>query len=338
VKLRVFVVGLAWTFCLCGQKKGFDFAEACFRNPSLPYCPNRDFVIKPPKGGAPSSGAYSGASPSTAGQAITIDAAGIDWRFADPSADALAALNCSKLPGSSFAHSVIDQLASNQGLSPAEAQNIFRALSGVSQVALSVRADTVLILVTGRAADAILPALQSGWKSIPVGEHALLIGQAAAVDQASRRLSMDSALGELPQTAQQRPAGSEFWVVGSAKLAGQEAVSAGVTRFELTASIWDRLTSDAAFEFAGAPDPSAIRPWLSTLGDAQVEGNAVLARMSMDADETRRNLTQIAMSPLGRSLGAFIQSARYLPVRDTAATVHTKPVIYGLDDGPREVK
>jgi hypothetical protein len=233
---------------------------------------------------------------------------------------------------------VIDQLASNQGLSPAQAQNIFRALSGVSQVALSVRADTILIMVTGRTADAILPALEAGWKSMPVVENALLIGQAAAVDQASRRLSIDSALAELPRAAQQRPAGSEFWVVGSAKLAGQEALSVGVTRFELTASIWDRLTSDAAFEFAGAPDPGAIRAWLSTLGDAQIEGNAVLARMSMDADEARRNLTQIARSPLGRSLGAFIQSARYLPVRDTATTVHTEPVIYGLDDGPREVK
>ena len=268
----------------------------------------------------------------------TIDAAAIDWRFADPSADALAALNCSKLPASSFAHGVIDRLASSRGLSPAEAQNVFRALSGVSQVALSVRADTILIMVAGRPADAILPALEAGWKSRPLGENALLIGPAVAVDQASQRLSIDGALGDLPRTAQQRPAGSEFWVAGSAKLAGQEAVSAGVKRFELTASIADRLTTDAVFEFAGAPDPSAIRAWLSTLGDAKIAGNAVLARMSMDADEARRNLTQIARSPLGQGFGAFIQPARYLPVRDTATTVHTKPVIYGLDDGPREVK
>jgi hypothetical protein len=108
----------------------------------------------------------------------TIDAAGIDWRFADPSADALAALDCSKLPASSFAHSVIDQLASARGLSSTDAQNIFRALSGVKQVALSVRADTILILVTGRPADAILPSLQAGWKSAPFGENTLLIGQA----------------------------------------------------------------------------------------------------------------------------------------------------------------
>jgi len=268
----------------------------------------------------------------------TIDAAGIDWRFADPSADTLAVLNCSKLPESSLAHSVINQLASNQGLSPTEAQNIFRALSGVNQVALSIRADTIVIMLTGRPADAILPAPEAGWKSMPLGGNVLLIGHAAAVDQASQRLLIDSALGGLPQAAHQRPAGSEFWIAGSAKLAGPEAVSAGVKRYGLTASMEDRLTSDTIFEFDGAPDPSAIRAWLSTLGDAKIEGNAVRATTSMDADETRRNPTQIAGSPFGRGLGALIQSARYLPVRDTATTVHTKPVIYGLDDGPREVK
>jgi hypothetical protein len=296
----------------------------------------RDFVNKPPKGGAANGkGSYS-----TSGQTMapTIDAAGIDWRFADPSADALAALDCSKLPASSFAHGVIDQLASNQGLTPAEAQKIFRALSGVNQVALSIHADSILIMITGRPSDAILPALEAGWKSVPLGENALLIGNAAAVDQASQRLSTYNALGELTQEAQQRAAGSEFWAAGSAKLAGPQAVSAGVKRFELTASMLDRLTSDTVFEFEAAPDPGAIRGWLSTLGDAKIEGNAVGARMSTDADETRRKLAQIAGSPLGLGLGALIQSARYLPVRDTATTVHTKPVIFGLDSGPREVK
>lgn len=335
MKLYAFFLGLVWTLCLNGQKKGFDFQEACFKNPSLPYCPNRDFAVKPTKGGTTSSGSYGGA-PST--RTPTIDAAGIDWRFADPSADVLAVLNGGKLPDSNFAQSIIDQTAANQGLSPAEAQTVFRALSGVNQVALSVRADAVLIMVTGRPADAVLPALEAGWKSLPLGENALLIGHAAAVDQASQRLSTESGLGELPLTAQRRPADSDFWLAGSARLAGPEAVSAGVKQFELTASMRDRFTSDTVFEFDAAPDPSAISTWLSALGDVKIEGAVVSARVSMDAQETRRNLTQIAKSPLGRGLGQFVQSARHLPVRDTATTVHTKPVIYGLDGGPQEVK
>lgn len=299
MKLRVLVFGVAWTCCLYGQKKGFDFTEACFKNPALPYCPGRDFAPKPdPKGGKTSGVGRYGTAGETAPS--TIDAAGIDWRF--------------------------------------EAQNVFGALSGVNQVALSVRGDKLLLMVTGRPAESILPAPKAGWKAVPLGTSAVLMGNADAVDQASQRLTMDSALGDLPSAAQQRPGDSEFWTAGSAKLAGQEAVSAGVKRFESMASMRDGLASDTIFEFGAAPDPSAIKAWLSALGDAKMEGNAVLVRTTMGADETRRNVSQIGASPLGQRLGAIISSARYLPKRDTEATVHAHPVICGLDGGPREVK
>jgi hypothetical protein len=336
MKLRGFVFCLASTYCLYGQKppKGFDFDEACFRNPSLPYCSMRDFVNKPAAKGGPKGG------PSTYSETKTptIDAAGIDWRFADPSADSLAVLNCSNLSATPFAHSLIDQFGSKQGLTPQEAQNIFRALSSVKQVALSVREDKILLMVTGRAEDSILPAPAAGWKTVPLGGTTILIGHADAVDQALQRLATDRTLGELPRAAQQRKGDNEFWAVWSARLAGQAAISAGAKRFELMASMGDRLTTDTVFEFDEAPDPTVIHAWLNTLGDAKIEGNAVRLKVSMEADETRRNFSQIALSPLGQRLGAIVNSARYLPVRDTATTVHTAPVIFGLDGGPRELK
>jgi hypothetical protein len=337
MKLRVFILGLAWTYCLYGQRppKGFDFDEACFRNPSLPYCTMRDFVNKPApatKGGKP---AYS-VGTSMPGATATTDAAGIDWRFADPSADALGVLNCSNLSATPLAHSLIEQLGSNQGLTPQETQNVFRALSSVSQVAISIRENKILILATGRTADSILPAPEAGWKAVPLG-GTTMIGHADAVDQALQRLATDNPLGELAGTALQRTGDSEFWAVWSAKLASPEAVSAGVKRFALTASMRDRLTSDTVFEFDGAPDPGAMKGWMNTLGDAKIEGNAVRVRLSMEADESRRNATQIALSPLGQRLSPIVKSARYLPMRDTGTAVRTKPVIFGLDGGPQEV-
>ncbi len=330
------VLGLAWTFCLHGQKKGFGvFTESCFRNPALPYCPGRDLAPKPePKGGA-KSGAYGMAGP-TVGS--TIDAAGIDWRFADPDADAVAVLNSSKLSAAPLAHSLIDQLGSKQGLTQDEAQNVFGTLSGVSQVALSVRGDKTLLMITGRPPDSILPAPKPGWKAVPLGTNTVLMGNADAVDQASQRLAMNSGLGELPSAAQQRTIDSEFWTAGSAKLAGQEAVSAGVKRFELTASMRDSLASETVFEFDEAPDPGAFKSWFDSLHDAKLEGSDVRVSTLMEADVTRRNAGVIAASPLGQRLAAIISSARYLPVHDTGAAVHTHPVIYGLDGGPREVK
>ena len=335
MKIRTLALGLACTFCLNAQyHHRFSWQDACFKNPTLPYCDGREYYSKkPPKPGDPSAGTN---SPWTSEK--TVDAGGIDWRFADPSADALEVLNCSKLLASPVAHSLIDQLAANQGLTQADAQNIYRALSGVGQVALSVREDRIVLMVTGRAPDSILPAPEAGWKATSLSGNAILIGNSDAVDQAVQRVSTASPLAELALMALERQADSEFWAVGSAKLAGREAIMAGVKRFSLMASMRDRLTSDTAFEFDRAPDATAIRAWLSTLGDAKIDGNVVHARMSMETDETRKSIGKIAASPLGQRLEALVQSARYLPVRDTATTKHTRPVIFGLDDGPREAK
>jgi hypothetical protein len=330
MKLRILVFGLLSAAGLYSQRR-FSWQNACFNNLSAPYCAGHDFAIKPTKNGAtPSPGSFILPSPS-------IDAVGIDWRFADPSADALAVLNCAKLSVSPTTRDLIDRLGTTQGLSQAAVQNIVRGLLSVEQVALSIREDRIVLMVVGRGRDTILPAPEAGWKAISLVGNALLIGHTDAVDQAAQRIAISSPLGELAKMAQQRQGDIEFWVGGSGKLAGQEAATAGLKRFSLTASIQDRLTSDTAFEFDAAPDASATQTWLTTLGDAKIEGNIVHVKMSMEGDETRQSFGKIAASPLGQRLGGFIKSARDLPVRDTATTVHTKPVIYGLDDGAKEV-
>jgi len=156
MKLRLLAFGLAWTLCLCAQRR-VNWQNVCFNNPGAPFCSGHDFAVKRTKDGKPP--AYSGlpsSSPAT-------DAAGIDWRFADPAADALAVLSCSKLSASPIARNLIDQLGTDQGFSQADLQKIFRALSGLEQVALSIREDRIVFLLTGRPADAVLPALSAGW-------------------------------------------------------------------------------------------------------------------------------------------------------------------------------
>ena len=61
-------------------------------------------------------------------------------------------------------------------------------------------------------------------------------------------------------------------------------------------------------------------------------------RLSMDANDVQQKFSELIAGPFGPSLAAMIDAAHYLPARETATVKHTKPVIYGLDDGPREVK
>ena len=337
--IRLFVFGLVSIASLCAQKR-FSWQEYCFKNPSAIVCPGHDYAVKPtrPAPSEPSRDITRSrfASDTRATPAMTV-LGGIDWRFADPFADALVGINFSDLAAAPLARSLIAQLGASQGLSEADTQKIFDALSTVDQVAISVRGNRMVAMLTGRVTDSLPPA-QPGMKVLPVAETGILLGHPDAVDQAAWRISLKGPLNDLAQRAEAQQAGSEFWAIVSAGLAGPQLTSAGVTRFALTVSLRDRLTADMAFEFASAPAASVLRNFKVNIGSASIEGNSIHFRTSMEADEVRQKFAQIAASPVGQRLAMLVAAARSLPGRNAPAPAEVKPVIYGLDDGPRVVK
>ena len=340
VKFRLLVAGVVLAASLCGQKH-FNWQNYCFDHPAAPFCSGHEYAIKPPKGGKDAATGNVVTDPfPPPPESVTsspIVAGGIDWRFADPFADTFAGFDFSALSASPLARSLIVQLGANQGLTEADLKKIFDGLSGVEQVALSVRDKRIVVMVTGGVKDLTLPALEAGLKVAPVSGNAMLVGHADAVDLAIQRMAMKGPPAELTRWARERQANSEFWAVGPAGLVGPQAVSAGVKRFSLAASIRNDLTSDMAFELNETPGADTLRLWQTTLGDATLGGNVVHVRMSMEADEAQQRFGQIAASPAGQSLAALVKAARYLPMRDTTVPRPARPVIYGLDGGPKEV-
>ena len=136
--------------------------------------------------------------------------------------------------------------------------------------------------------------------------------------------------------AQERQLNSGFWAVGSARFIGPPADSASLQRFSLELSAQDRFASDATFEFNAAPATGPI-PFWPTLGDAAIANNAVHTRKLMEGDEAQPGVAQMANSSLGRRLAALVTAGHYLPFRDITVLKKTKPVIYGLDDGPKVI-
>jgi hypothetical protein len=335
--LALSLVGAA---SLCGQSH-FNWQDYCFKNPAAPVCPGHDFASKRPSPTktAPPQNVVTNPFPSTSRNVTPslIVVGAIDWRFADPFADALLGFNVSGLSASPLARSLIAQLGAKQGLAEADVQKIFDGLSEVDQVALSVRDNQIVVMLTGRVAGLSLPAPEAGLKAVPVSGGAILVGHAGAVDQAVQRIAIKGLPSELTRLAEERQASSEFWAIASARLVGPQAVSAGVKRFFLTVSIRNRLTSDVALEFYGVPSVKTLQMWQTTLGATTLEGNVVHARTSMEAGEVQQKFSQIAAGPLGERLAALVEAARYLPMRDISVPRQTKPVIYGLDGGPREV-
>lgn len=344
MSIRALALGLVGAASLYAQHHHFSWQEECFNHPAAPYCAGHEYAVKPtpPASNNPRSIVTNPRStPTGRANPSMVEIGGIDWRFADPFPDALVGFNFNALSASPLVRGLIGQLGASQGITEPDMQKIFDGLSGLDQVALSIRNNRVVVMITGSVADTTLPRPEAGLKAFPISASAMLVGHADAVDQAVQRIAMKGQPAELSRVAEDLQRTSEFWAVGSSALLGPQAASAGIKRFTLQVSMRDRLTSDMAFEFMGAPSADAVRKWHATLSAATLEGNVLHLRTSMEADLVRQKFAKLSGNPLGQSLAALVKAARYMPVRNAATPAPpssgNRPVIYGLDDGPKEV-
>jgi hypothetical protein len=357
MRIQILVTGLVCVVLAQGQSFKTNWANNCFMNPASNVCKYHDFAIKPARGGKKEA---ANKFSSTGGGLTTrvLDNA-IDWRFADPQADALAGFHVSGLAASPLARTLIAQLGARQNLTEADTQRLFDGLASVDQIALSIRDNRVVAMITGRVKELTLPA-DGDLKAVMVSGTTMLFGHADAVDQAAQRLkepvtpepaqaSQGSATGGLPaaapaselaEFAAERQSTSEFWATASGQLVGPEAVSDHLQRLSLAFSLGDRFAGDFALEFDGPPSPKSIETWQPKLGVATVEGNGIYLSVTTPANQTNaasQKFAQIVASPFGERLSALVAAARNLPLRDLNALKQTHAVIYGLDNGPRVV-
>jgi hypothetical protein len=331
MRIQLLASGLVCAALTHGQTFKDKWANNCFTNSSSVVCKDHEFAVKPPgKGGASkkSNGFTSSTGTWTPARIAESD---IDWRFSDPQADALAGFNVKGLSASPLARTLIAQLAAKQNLTDTDVRKIFDGLAGVDQIALSMRDNRVVVMVTGRVRELTLPPADAELKAEVLSSTAMLFGHADAVDQAAQRIAAKAPPSDWTEFAQERQA------VGSGGVVGPEAVSAGMQRLSLAMSIQDRLASDIALEFDGSPSTMALQPWHAMIGAATVEGNVAHTNVSLDPDAARQQFSQMIATPLGERLSALVGAARSLPVRDLNVLKQTRPVIYGLADGPRVV-
>ncbi|HTM49705.1 MAG TPA: hypothetical protein VL285_13515 [Bryobacteraceae bacterium] len=332
--IRILALGVLCVAGLSGQHRRFSWQDYCFNNPASPVCKGREYAVKRTpraKNGRTPGTAAANPDLATGQLPAGVDANGIDWRFADPEADALAGFDFTGLGNSPLARDLLSRLGASQGLTDGDMQKVFERLSGVDHAALSMRDGRIVAVIVGRTMDSVLLAPGGGLKAAPVSPNTMLVGHGDAVDQALRRLSINSAPAYLTQAAWELQGSGEFWAVGKAALAGSEAVAAGMKDFSLTVSIGSRLAGDVAFEFEKEPDANAVQTWKTTLGVAALEDGVLHVRLSMEPDEAKEKFGGIVASVLGRHLAGLVKAAQYLPVRDANAARKPGPVINGLN-------
>ena len=332
--IRPYAFGLLFAASLYGQKTHkFSWQDACFNNSTAPYCMGHEDAIK--RSARTKAAVARNAGTPHEDTPLPINSGGIDWRFADPLADAIAGFDFKAISASPLARRLVIQWGATEGVTEPDMKKKLDGLSGVREVAISTRDNRIVAMITGISAST-LPTLEAAWKAVQVSANVVLVGYADAVDQAVQRIAMNGALSESTRLAQEQQLNSEFWAVGSGRFLGPQAESTTLQRFSLALSIQDRFASDATFEFNSVPAADPI-PFWSTLGDAAVENKAVHTRKSMEGDEAQRRVGEMANSSLGQRLAALVTAGRYLPFRDITVLKKTKPVIYGLDDGPKVI-
>src|SRR5271169_1020430 len=105
---------LAVSVSLFGQRR-FSWQNACFNNLAAPYCAGRDFAIKPAKTEPRSKNNGLPNGPQEGESSL----GGIDWRFADPSADAVVGFNFSRISSSPLGRRFLIQLGVSRSLTEA---------------------------------------------------------------------------------------------------------------------------------------------------------------------------------------------------------------------------
>src|SRR5262245_50701196 len=114
MRIRLLALGLLWVAGLSGQHRRFSWQDYCFNHPAAPFCQGHDYAVrrtKPGKDGTPQtvvSVPFPPIPPPLTPSVIVVG--GIDWRFADPSADAIVGFNVSGLRASPLAQSLMVRL------------------------------------------------------------------------------------------------------------------------------------------------------------------------------------------------------------------------------------
>jgi hypothetical protein len=306
-----------------------------------------------------------------------LDLSQPDWRFAHPKPDLLASISVGTIMRSPLVVEALNQLfAGPGGADRAKIEPVLKMVSTIERVQVSARATPgkndpdVLILVTGNL-DAIVRQMltqqskDNTMVSREVAPNAILFGKATVIDLAARRMSGISA----PPTGDL--SGNDLWIAGDVGLfnMGSKGAITGVPpgldalkHFSLGMNLRDpvelsvnlsMMNEDGAQKMMAlytlASAQAAQTPDAAVLASAtkvERQGTEIRFRFSAPSTMLQSQMKSAGSDParlagLMGMLGMAAPGAQRpapKPSGQTAPPENSgKIMIYGLDDGPREV-
>ena len=287
-----------------------------------------------------------------------------DWRFAHPGATLIGNFRVKAMLDSPLVNTLIAQATAKDPSAGAMVGMMRTMLGGVSEVRFSVRDmgkgknPDVLALVTGTLDDAAAGAMTQGKTSVRrIDGNTLLVGEGPSIEEAMLRLSKPAT--SLQARALDRAkslSNYDLWLAGTLpEMPMTIPLMDSLRGLAFGLSAQDDLRIEVALDTASAKAAEELvssarkaqvqQPGLGAALQSVAEGSTAHFRFTMDGKQVMQSVQQAmeskgATSPLAALLGQ--PSAAAQPVfSETSAPPKPKRDtirIYGLDDGPREIK
>jgi hypothetical protein len=287
-----------------------------------------------------------------------------DWRFAHPGATLVGGFRVKAMLDSPLVNSLIAQATVKNPSAGPMLGLMKAALGGVTEVRFSVRDmgkgkdPDVLALVTGALDDAAVNALMQGKTKTGVHRidaNTLLVGEGQSVDDAMDRLGKPAVgLQARALTHIKDLANNDLWISGALPampmtipvLDSLRGISLGISaQADLRIEIALETPSPKIAEdmVIAARRSQAQQPGLGAALQTEVDGSTARFRFVMEGNQVLQAVQQAMESQSAPSaLSGFLGQSPVVfksneppksdtPKRDTI-------VIYGLEDGPREIK
>jgi hypothetical protein len=300
--------------------------------------------------------------------AVFAQAPAQDWRFAHPGATLVGGFRVKAMLDSPLVNTLITQATAKDPSAGAIVGMMRAALGGVTEVRFSVRDagkgkdPEVLALVTGVLDDVTARGLAQGKTSLRrIDANTVLVGEGQSLEDAVIRLSkpatglQDRALGRSKGVAN-----NDLWIAGTLPalpmtipvLDSLRSLALGISaQSDLRVEIALEMTSAKMAEdlVSSARRSQVQQPALGAALESEVDGSTARFRMVMPGDQVIQAAQQAmehgitssgAQSPLAAFLspsllsGAPVASEPAGPAKPKRDTI----VIYGLDEGTREIK
>jgi len=260
-----------------------------------------------------------------------------DWRFAHPDADVRMSVNVQAVLKAPAVTEILRQKDQ-----PAQVQTILALLSSVDRISISARQtgqdQDVLALVTGSFDPSLIQPLfpSNGSGQVKqVGPHAILIGEGVSFTQAVQRMTGAAAAGSSDELER-----SDVWIAG--KMAQAPPAFQAMQAFSFGLNLGDspemNVVVDATDSAGAVQALIVLREILRPLGpalEAKQDGPKVRLHFLLPPEMLRFAQAQAASGSFGSQLQPLMGM---LGLAGTPPANGGKIMIYGLDEGPREVK